>query len=62
MNRLDKLSTRALIRLWIEAENRKQLSYFNSLNTNGCFGSAKFRQMRAFLRMMMLENLSNDIN
>jgi len=35
MNRLDKLSTKALIRLWIEAENRKQLSYFNSLNPEG---------------------------
>ena len=35
MNKLDKLSTKALIRLWIEAEKRKQLSYFNSLNTNG---------------------------
>jgi len=34
MSRLDKLSTKALIRLWIEAENRRQLSYFNSLNTN----------------------------
>jgi len=35
MNRLDKLSTRALIRLWIAAENRKQLSYFKSLNPIG---------------------------
>lgn len=32
MNRLDKFSTRTLIRLWIEIENRKQLSYFQSLN------------------------------
>jgi len=32
MNRLDKLSTRALIRLWIETENLKQLHYFQSLN------------------------------
>ena len=35
MNRLDKLSTRSLIRLWIEAENHKQLSYFQSLNPKG---------------------------
>ncbi len=35
MNRLDKLSTRALIRLWIDAENRKQLLYFQSLNPKG---------------------------
>jgi len=35
MNRLDKLSTKALIRLWIVAENRKQLFYFNSLNPYG---------------------------
>jgi len=34
MNKLDKLSTKALIRLWIEVENRKQLAYFNSLNKN----------------------------
>ena len=34
MNRLDRLSTKALIRLWIEVENRKQLTYFNSLNKN----------------------------
>ena len=34
MNKLDKLSTKALIRLWIEVENRKQLTYFNSLNKN----------------------------
>ncbi len=35
MNRLDKLSTKALVRLWIEIENRKQLSYFQSLNSKG---------------------------
>jgi len=35
MDRLDKLSTKALIRLWIEAENRKRLFYFNSLNPDG---------------------------
>ena len=35
MNRLDKLSARALIRLWIATENRKQLFYFNSLNPDG---------------------------
>ncbi len=34
MNKLDKLSTKALIRLWIEVENRKQLTYFNSLSKN----------------------------
>ena len=34
MNKLDKLGTKALIRLWIEVENRKQLTYFNSLNKN----------------------------
>ena len=28
VNRLDKLSTRALIRLWIEIESRKKLYYF----------------------------------
>lgn len=32
MDRLDKLSTRALIKLWIEAENRKKFHYFVSLN------------------------------
>jgi phage antirepressor YoqD-like protein len=35
MDRLDKLSTKALIRLWIETENRKQLLYFKSLNPKG---------------------------
>jgi len=35
MSRLDKLSIKALIRLWIEADNRKQLSYFKSLNPIG---------------------------
>ena len=35
MSRLDKLSTKALIRLWIIAENLKQLSYFNGLNPDG---------------------------
>ena len=35
MDRLDKLSTKALIRLRIEAENREQLFYFNSLNPGG---------------------------
>jgi len=35
MNRLDKLSTKALIRLWIKAENRKQLFYFQNLNPKG---------------------------
>ena len=27
--------TKALIRMWSEAENRKQLSYFQSLNSKG---------------------------
>ncbi len=35
MNRLDKLSTRSLIRLRIALENRKQLSYFQDLNPQG---------------------------
>jgi hypothetical protein len=35
MNKLNKLSTKALIRLWIEVENRKLLLYFNSLNPEG---------------------------
>jgi len=35
MSRLDKLSTKALIRLWIEADNRKKLLYFQSLNPKG---------------------------
>ncbi|MFB0565879.1 MAG: hypothetical protein ACETWK_09400 [Candidatus Aminicenantaceae bacterium] len=35
MNRLDKLSTKALIRLWIEVQNRKQLLYFQNLNPKG---------------------------
>jgi len=35
MNRLDKLSTKAVIRLLIEAENSKELSYFQSLNPKG---------------------------
>ncbi len=35
MNRLDKLSTKALIRLWIEVENRKKFHYFISLNPRG---------------------------
>ncbi len=35
MNRLDRLSTRALIKLWIELENDKQANYFNGLNPNG---------------------------
>ena len=35
MNRFEGLSTKALIRLWIETENRKQLSYFNGLNPDG---------------------------
>jgi len=35
MDRLDKLSTKALIRLWIESENRRKLSYFQSLNPKG---------------------------
>ena len=35
INRLDKLSTKALIRSWIEVENHKQLSYFQSLNPKG---------------------------
>ena len=35
MNRLDKLGTKALIRLWIEAENRENLSYFQNLNPKG---------------------------
>jgi len=35
MNKYDKLSTKALIRLWIEADNRKQLLYFQSLNPKG---------------------------
>jgi len=35
MSRYDSLSTKELIRLWIEAENRSQLSYFRSLNPKG---------------------------
>ncbi len=35
MDKLDKLSTKELIRLYIEVENRKQLFYFNSLNPDG---------------------------
>jgi hypothetical protein len=35
MSRLDKLGTNALIRLWIAAENRRQLSYLQSLNPKG---------------------------
>jgi len=35
MGRFDNLSTKELIRLWIEEENRKQLSYFRSLNPKG---------------------------
>ena len=35
MSRFDKLSTKELIRLWIEEENRNQLSYFRSMNTKG---------------------------
>ena len=35
MNKYDKLSTKALIKLWIELENNKQAFYFNSLNPNG---------------------------
>ena len=32
---MKKLETRELIRMWIEAENRRQLSYFISLNPTG---------------------------
>jgi len=32
MSQLDNLSTKELIRLWIEEENSNQLSYFRSLN------------------------------
>jgi len=35
MNRFDNLSTKELIRLWIETENRRQLFHFRSLNPNG---------------------------
>ena len=35
MNRLEKLSTRALIKLWIDLENEKQRQYFYGLNLNG---------------------------
>ena len=35
MNKLDKLSTKALIRLWIEVKNRKKFHYFISLNPGG---------------------------
>ena len=45
MNRLDKLSTKALIRLWIEAENRKQLSYFNGLNPDGGHYTAEQKEI-----------------
>ena len=41
MNRLDRLSTRALIKLWIELENDKQMNYFNSLNSKGGHYSAE---------------------
>jgi len=44
MSRLDKLSTKSLIRLWIEAENRKQLFYFNSLNPDGGQYSSKQKE------------------
>ncbi len=32
---MKELETRELIRMWIEAENRRQLSYFTSLNPTG---------------------------
>ncbi|NIO48342.1 MAG: hypothetical protein GTN73_02715 [Candidatus Aminicenantes bacterium] len=32
---MKKLETRELIRMWIEAENRRELSYFISLNPTG---------------------------
>jgi len=35
MSRYDNLSTNELIRLWIEEENRNQLTYFRSLNPEG---------------------------
>jgi hypothetical protein len=35
MNRFDNLSTKELIKLWIEEENSNQLCYFRSLNSNG---------------------------
>jgi len=35
MSRYDKLSTKELIKLWIEAENRRQFFHFRSLNPNG---------------------------
>ncbi len=35
MNRYDNISTKELIRLWIEEENSNQLSYFRSLNIKG---------------------------
>jgi len=44
MNRLDKLSSKSLIRLWIETENRKQLFYFNNLNPDGGHYSTKQRE------------------
>ena len=44
MNRLDSLSTKALIKLWIELENDKQTYYFNSLNPNGGHCSAKQKE------------------
>jgi len=44
MNRLDGLSTRTLIRLWIKLENEKQLQYFNNLNPKGGNYSIKQRE------------------
>ena len=32
---MSKLETSELIRMWIEAENRKQFSYFSNLNPEG---------------------------
>ena len=32
---MKKLETRELIRMWIEAENRRQLFYFTNLNPEG---------------------------
>ena len=35
MSRFDSLSTKELIKLWIEEENRRQFFHFRSINPNG---------------------------
>jgi len=44
MIRYDNLSTKELIRLWIEAENRNQLCYFRSLNPKGGYYSQEQKE------------------